>query len=61
VGKPKGCFPTFMDGIPSKTIGVDKCYIYCISEYIAEGLVYNLLTTLRKISENIGKLKKLQK
>jgi hypothetical protein len=25
VGKPKGCFPTFVDGIPCKHANVDKC------------------------------------
>ena len=24
IGKPKGCFPTFMVGTPSKSISVDK-------------------------------------
>ena len=25
VGKPKGCFPTFVNGIPSKPVSVDYC------------------------------------
>jgi hypothetical protein len=45
VGKPKRCFPTFLDGIPYKPIGVDYYTLKHSRELEPQG--HLLLTTLR--------------